>query len=163
MIFVTVGTHEQQFDRLIKEVDRLKKENLITEEVVIQTGYSNYKPLYCKSMKFVSFNEMKTYLKEARIIITHGGPASFLSVLELKKTPIVVPRKVCFNEHVNDHQLDFAMKIRSRGYDIIVAEDIADLWLLINSFSEGESKFKSNNVNFNEKLVKIIDKLLGDR
>ncbi|HHK7668656.1 TPA: multidrug MFS transporter, partial [Streptococcus pneumoniae] len=33
MIFVTVGTHEQQFDRLIKEVDYLKKENLIQDEV----------------------------------------------------------------------------------------------------------------------------------
>ncbi|HGR7320225.1 TPA: multidrug MFS transporter, partial [Streptococcus pneumoniae] len=31
MIFVTVGTHEQQFDRLIKEVDYLKKENLIQD------------------------------------------------------------------------------------------------------------------------------------
>ncbi|HEV1925494.1 TPA: multidrug MFS transporter, partial [Streptococcus pneumoniae] len=36
MIFVTVGTHEQQFDRLIKEVDYLKKENLIQDEVFIQ-------------------------------------------------------------------------------------------------------------------------------
>ena len=26
MIFVTVGTHEQPFNRLIEEVDRLKKE-----------------------------------------------------------------------------------------------------------------------------------------
>ena len=25
MIFVTVGTHEQQFNRLIKEIDELKK------------------------------------------------------------------------------------------------------------------------------------------
>ncbi|HFR3735153.1 TPA: multidrug MFS transporter, partial [Streptococcus suis] len=25
MIFVTVGTHEQQFNRLIKEIDLLKK------------------------------------------------------------------------------------------------------------------------------------------
>ena len=39
MIFVTVGTHEQQFDRLIKCVDELKRENIITEEVVIQSGY----------------------------------------------------------------------------------------------------------------------------
>lgn len=29
MIFVTVGTHEQPFNRLIKEVDRLKKKVLL--------------------------------------------------------------------------------------------------------------------------------------
>lgn len=47
MIFVTVGTHEQQFNRLIKEVDRLKGEGFIQDDVFIQTGYSNpnYSPL----------------------------------------------------------------------------------------------------------------------
>ena len=39
MIFVTVGTHEQQFDRLIKEVDRLKKENLVHAKVLWQDIY----------------------------------------------------------------------------------------------------------------------------
>ncbi|HFR3743031.1 TPA: multidrug MFS transporter, partial [Streptococcus suis] len=31
MIFVTVGTHEQQFNRLIKEIDLLKKNGSITD------------------------------------------------------------------------------------------------------------------------------------
>ena len=44
MIFVTVGTHEQQFNRLIKEVDRLVEEGIIKEEVFIQIGYSDYDP-----------------------------------------------------------------------------------------------------------------------
>ena len=30
MIFVTVGTHEQPFNRLIKAVDDLKKDGIIT-------------------------------------------------------------------------------------------------------------------------------------
>ena len=46
--FVTVGTHEQQFNRLIKEVDRLKGEGFIQDDVFIQTGYSNYVPKFCK-------------------------------------------------------------------------------------------------------------------
>ena len=35
MIFVTVGTHEQPFNRLIQEVDRLKRENIIKDEVMV--------------------------------------------------------------------------------------------------------------------------------
>lgn len=35
MIFVTVGTHEQPFNRLIKEVDRLVADGKIKEKVVI--------------------------------------------------------------------------------------------------------------------------------
>lgn len=48
MIFVTVGTHEQPFNRLVKKMDELKKEGIITEEVIIQTGFSTYKPQYCQ-------------------------------------------------------------------------------------------------------------------
>lgn len=40
MIFVTVGTHEQPFNRLIQKVDELKKDGVITEDVIIQTGFS---------------------------------------------------------------------------------------------------------------------------
>ena len=38
MIFVTVGTHEQPFDRLIKELDTLIEKKVITETVIAQIG-----------------------------------------------------------------------------------------------------------------------------
>ena len=44
MIFVTVGTHEQPFDRLVKAIDELKRDQLITDDIFIQTGYSTYSP-----------------------------------------------------------------------------------------------------------------------
>ena len=58
MIFVTVGTHEQPFDRLIKKIDCLVKDAIIKEEVFIQIGYSNYLPKYCKYEKMLPFDEM---------------------------------------------------------------------------------------------------------
>lgn len=48
MIFVSVGTHEQPFDRLIKYIDNMKKENIVEDEIIIQTGFSTYIPQYCK-------------------------------------------------------------------------------------------------------------------
>ena len=48
MIFVTVGTHEQQFDRLVEAVDRLGENGDFDEEIIIQIGYSTYKPRFCK-------------------------------------------------------------------------------------------------------------------
>lgn len=42
MIFVTVGTHEQPFNRLIKKIDELKQDGTIEEDVIIQTGFSTY-------------------------------------------------------------------------------------------------------------------------
>ena len=37
MIFVTVGTHEQPFNRLIQIIDELKKEDIINEDVILET------------------------------------------------------------------------------------------------------------------------------
>ena len=51
MIFVTVGTHEQPFNRLVQEIDNLKRDGVITEDVIIQTGYSTYEPKYCQREK----------------------------------------------------------------------------------------------------------------
>lgn len=81
MIFVTVGTHEQPFNRLIKEVDRLKKEGIITDEVFIQTGFSTYEPQYCDWKKLISYSEMDNYMTHSDIIITHGGPATFMGAI----------------------------------------------------------------------------------
>lgn len=126
MIFVTVGTHEQPFDRLVKEIDRLKEEGQIEEEVFIQTGYSTYKPRFCEHKAFVSFDEMIEKIFNARIVITHGGPGSIMSVLYNGKIPIVVPRQKVYGEHVDDHQMLFADKMREHS-QIICVNDIHDM------------------------------------
>ena len=81
MIFVTVGTHEQQFNRLIKCVDELKGNGIINEDVVIQSGYSDYTINNCEYKMLFSFEEVADYFKKARIIITHGGPSSIILLL----------------------------------------------------------------------------------
>lgn len=73
MIFVTVGTHEQPFNRLIEYIDNLKRDGIISEEVIIQTGFSTYEPKYCKWSKLLPYKEMVKNVADARIVITHGG------------------------------------------------------------------------------------------
>lgn len=88
MIFVTVGTHEQPFNRLIEYVDNLKRDGVIMEDVIMQTGFSTYEPKYCKWSKLLSYKEMEQNVRDAHIVITHGGPASFIMPLQIGKTPI---------------------------------------------------------------------------
>lgn len=159
MIFVTVGTHEQPFNRLIKAVDDLVSDGTIKDEVIIQRGYSTYEPKHCKYYDLIPWEEMQCLNKEARIIITHGGPASFIDVLALGKTPIVVPRQSKFGEHVNDHQLEFAKQLKSRGENIIVVEDISNLLEVINNCLNSNSMFVSNNKLFNERIIENIKEL----
>lgn len=165
MIFVTVGTHEQPFNRLIEKMDELVANGDITEKVVIQYGFSTYDAKHCEMHKMMSFDEMQQTFKNARIVITHGGPSSFVEALQYGKVPIVVPRQLKFNEHVNNHQVDFTKLIAERMNNIIPVYDIDDLAATIDNYdsivktkNSGES---SNNKKFNQDLQKIVDNLLN--
>lgn len=167
MIFVTVGTHEQPFNRLIEYVDNLKRDNKIKDEVIIQTGFSTYYPKYCKWRKLIPYNEMIQNVADARIVITHGGPASFIMPLQIGKIPIVVPRQSKYNEHVNNHQLDFAKVVEKRQRNIIVVEEVADLTKSIFRYDEiiasRKIGYKSNNDKFNIEFKKLVEEVFKGR
>lgn len=163
MIFVTVGTHEQSFNRLIKKVDELVADGTITEPVVMQTGFSTYVPKHCEWHKMLSYDEMKRYIDEARIVITHGGPASFIEVLQAGKIPVVVPRLAEFGEHVNDHQEEFVKLIKNKNDNILPIFDINELDKCIVKYDDlfklKGKKLTSNNTKFNIKLEEIIQSM----
>ncbi len=167
MIFVTVGTHEQPFNRLIECVDNLKRDGRITEDVVMQTGYSTYEPKYCAWQKLYPYQQMGKLVEEARIVITHGGPSSFIMPLQIGKTPIVVPRRHAFNEHVNDHQLAFSRAVAERMGTILVVEEIEHLGEVITQYDElvGGMKgdLKSNNSRFNNELSKLVEAMFDEK
>ena len=163
MIFVTVGTHEQPFNRLVKKIDELKENGTIEDEVFIQTGFSTYEPKYCQWSKLIPYDEMIKNVEDARIVITHGGPASFIMPLQIGKTPIVVPRQHQFNEHVNDHQVEFARNVAKRMGTIIPVEDIETLGEVITNYDEivagMGSGMSSNNTKFNDELEMLVKNL----
>lgn len=163
MIFVTVGTHEQPFNRLVECVDNLKHDGVIEEEVIIQIGYSTYEPKYCTWKKLYAYQEMVRLVNEARIVITHGGPSSFIMPLQVGKIPIIVPRRYEFNEHVNDHQVTFSKAVAERMRTFYVVEDINELGEAIKNYDEIISGMriglKSNNAKFNEELGTMVDRM----
>lgn len=164
MIFVTVGTHEQQFDRLIKKVDELKRDNIITEDVFLQTGFSEYEPKYCEYKKLIQYKEMHEKIENARIVITHGGPASFIAPLQIGKIPIVVPRQLKYKEHVNNHQLEFVKSVEERNKNIVPVYNIDDLKDKILNYdsiiAQMGKESSSNNENFCNNMEKIVIELL---
>lgn len=166
MIFVTVGTHEQSFERLVKEIDELKENGTINEDVIIQKGYTDYELKNCKAYKLIGYDDMQKYMKEARIIITHGGPASFIAPLSMGKVPIVVPRQKDFNEHVNNHQVEFVKQVVARDNTLIQVYDIKDLKEKIlnydNIVKDMKENYKSNNKEFNRKLENEIKSLFKE-
>lgn len=163
MIFVTVGTHEQPFNRLLEYIDNLKRDSLITEDVIMQTGFSTYRPKYCEWSKLLPYKQIEKNVQDAHIVITHGGPASFVMPLQIGKTPIVVPRQHQFGEHVNDHQVDFAKAVSQRMGTIIPVIDINELQDKILNYDDivasMPSGLNSNNAEFCRKLEEMVEEM----
>lgn len=162
MIFVTVGTHEQPFNRLVEYMDKWAMKN--DEKVVIQTGFSTYEPKNCEWSKLYPYQEIIRKVEKARIIITHGGPSSFIMPIQMGKVPIVVPRRKAFNEHVNDHQVNFSRAVSKRQKNIIVIEDIENLGDIIDKYDEivriTKNGLQSNNKKFCSEFEKIVREIL---
>lgn len=164
MIFVTVGTHEQQFDRLVKAMDDLRGDGSLDEEVVIQTGYSTYDPKHCEWSRLYPYQEMVRLVAEARIVVTHGGPSSFIMPLQVGKVPIVVPRQKRFGEHVNDHQVEFCRAVKERMGNIILVDDVQELQENIEKYSSMvlglDIKQNSNNAQFIIEFEALVKKIV---
>lgn len=122
MIFATVGTHEDPFDRLVVALEQRAAAG--GEPIVIQSGYTKVPAPHCTVQAMMDFDTLQEHMARARIVITHGGPASIMQAFAHGKVPIVVPRQSAFGEHVDDHQVRFARKIADR---VIVVTDIAEL------------------------------------
>lgn len=167
MIFVTVGTHEQPFDRLVKKIDELKRDGVIREDVFIQTGFSTYEPQHCRWSKLIPYADMVKYVAEARIVITHGGPASFIMPLQIGKVPIVVPRQSRFGEHVNDHQVAFAENVAERMENIIPVFEIETLAQILSEYEDIVSRtrkdMQSNNQIFNARIQDVAEELMEEK
>ena len=155
MIFVTLGTQDKHFPRLLEAVEKLN----LKEKIIAQTGSTDFNSNKMEIHKFLSQDEFNKYMKEARIVITHAGVGTIIYGLTIHKTMIVAPRLKKYGEHVNDHQLQILETFSKDGY-IIPLNDFSTLNEKIDEAKTFKPKdFISNNKNFVEKLDNEIIKL----
>ena len=162
MIFVTVGTHEQPFNRLVGYMDKWAAEH--DEEVIIQNGFTKTEIKNCKSKDIFDKEEFDSLISKARIVITHGGPCCFTSVLKTGKIPVVVPRQHKLGEHVDDHQVDITREVARKYNNIIVVDDIDKLGSIIADYDKITQNMNNRYIEFNngkfcEALSGIVDNL----
>lgn len=121
MIFVSVGTERFPFDRLVRAVDQAAAA-LHGEPVFVQLGHGVYTPTRCRWARFLSYQELAEQISQARIVVTHGGAGLLLLCRRWGKVPIVMPRRRRFGEHVDDHQVELAMRMTQEGHVVLVEE-----------------------------------------
>ena len=122
MILVITGTNGAPFDRLLAQVDRLEG----AEPVVVQHGPSEIRPRGAECIAYLPFDDLVDRIRQARVVVTHGGVGTVLLTLMNERKPIVVPRLARFGEAVDDHQLPFARRLEERG-SIVCLPDLGRL------------------------------------
>lgn len=120
MIFVIMGMEVHPFDRLARAVDELAKNDVVHEEFFVQLGSCTYVPMHARFERYLSFGEVCERIRRSTTVITHAGAGSTLVCIRQGKHPIVVPRHSRWGEHVDEHQLPFAEKLRDGGLATLV-------------------------------------------
>jgi UDP-N-acetylglucosamine transferase subunit ALG13 len=118
MIFVSTGTNEQPFDRLVLASAALE----VDDPLVVQYGSSAVAPTGSGWCDFLTFDEMTDAMTRARVVVVHAGVGSVLLARRCGKVPVVVPRRVSLGEAVDDHQVPFARRLAAAGL-VTLAED----------------------------------------
>ncbi len=111
MIFVSVGTNEARFDRLLQAVEALDA----PDGLVVQHGPSPVRPRGATCVDYLSFEEMTDHIRRARVLIMHAGVGSILAALGNGVRPVVVPRLKRFGEAVDDHQVAYGRRLGEEG------------------------------------------------
>ena len=105
MIFITLGSQKFQFNRFLKEIDKLIDDGVIEDEVFAQIGASEYIPRNYKYEYFLDRNRFAEIMNSCDTVITHGGTGVIIGAVKKGKRVIAVPRLAKYGEHVDDHQL----------------------------------------------------------
>jgi UDP-N-acetylglucosamine--N-acetylmuramyl-(pentapeptide) pyrophosphoryl-undecaprenol N-acetylglucosamine transferase len=110
---VTLGTMETYgFRRLLERLVEILPQGT---ETLWQTGCTDTAGLPLDGRRAVPAAELVAAMRQADVIIAHAGTGTALTVLEIGKCPVLVPRVHARGEHVDDHQAQTARELARRG------------------------------------------------
>jgi UDP-N-acetylglucosamine transferase subunit ALG13 len=119
VILGVVGTHEAPMIRLVRTLDDWAAAHP-DQRVVIQAGSAATQVKSATAVDYASDEQMKSWMEEAGIVVTHAGPSILLALIDEGRRPIVMPRERRYREHVDDHQVAFAEFLAAHGLIVLV-------------------------------------------
>lgn len=157
MILVSLGTQDKQFYRLLKIVENAIKKGIIKDNVVVQSGATEFSSELMDIRSFISLDELDKLIKKADLVVCHGGVGIITNSLRQNKKVFAMPRLEKYNEHRNDHQVQIVDKFKQLGYikRIDDYDDFVREYKSLNSFKPKKVKFD------NSKILEIISDFIG--
>ena len=158
MIFVTLGTQDKSFKRLLDSIEKEIEKGNIKDKVIVQAGYTKYNSKNMRIFDLLDKDDFDKYIKECDLLITHGGVGSILTGLKNNKKVIACPRLSKYNEHMNDHQIQIIERFTESGY-ILPYNENDDLGSIIKKIDKFKpNKYKSNTNN----MIKLIKNYINN-
>jgi UDP-N-acetylglucosamine--N-acetylmuramyl-(pentapeptide) pyrophosphoryl-undecaprenol N-acetylglucosamine transferase len=114
LLFATVGA-TLPFDRLVDSVAALVKEGTVTHRVIVQTGVGGRRPEGVEVAETLPFDRVQEILRDASIVVCHGGTGSLITALREGCHVIAMPRLPELGEHYDDHQAEITEAFQRRG------------------------------------------------
>ena len=158
MTLVILGTQDKSFDRLLRMVEKEIKNNNLKGEVIVQAGQTKFKSKYMEIFDLIPITKFNKLIKEADLVITHGGVGSIIQALKHNKKVIAVPRLARYKEHENDHQIQIVEEFTKNGY-ILSAKNTKELNKALEDVNKFEPKKNKSN---NNKMVKLIENFIDN-
>jgi UDP-N-acetylglucosamine transferase subunit ALG13 len=164
-LFVTVGTDYHRFDRMVWWLDEWLATKPSVDSVIVQRGTST-KSEHAESVDYFQRTQLIEEFQRASTVVCHGGPATILECRSNGIVPIVVPREGRFDEHVNDHQVDFCERLAAHG-EIQMARTKDEFFRLLDLATQpGVPEVAGDDGHAANSLLKFEDRmieLLGQR
>lgn len=161
MLFLTVGSQQFQFNRLIEAMDNLIESGLIKDAAFAQTGASTYVPKSFPSKAYLDRGQFGDLMHACDVVVAHGGTGAIIGAIKQGKKVIAVPRLSRFGEHVDDHQIEIVRQFADMGliepcYDV---ESLTDAYA--RTIDSEYKSFVSNTQVFIDDLNNYIETVIS--
>ncbi|WP_010542641.1 beta-1,4-glucuronosyltransferase WelK [Sphingomonas elodea] len=117
LTFATVGA-TLPFPRLVQAVLDLKRAGGLPGKLILQYGDQALTDPGIPDVEIrptIPFDELQLMLRDADIVICHGGTGSLVTALRAGCRVIAFPRRFDLGEHYDDHQEEIAQTFADRG------------------------------------------------
>ena len=152
MIFVTLGTHDKPFNRLLEAVQKQIDLGNINDKVIVQAGATKFVSKDMEIFDLISMTKFDELVSKCDLLITHGGVGSIMTGLKKGKKVIACARLAKYKEVVNDHQKQIIENFDKTGY-IIGVTNLDDLDKALKRVKDFKTKrFVSNTEN----MIKLV-------
>lgn len=157
MIFVTLGTQDKSFKRLLDNINKEIENGTIKDKVIVQAGHTKYNSKNMEIFDLLDKENFDKYIKDCDLLITHGGVGSIITGLKHSKKVIACPRLAKYDEHINDHQLQIIDRFVESGYILSYHENDNLKEILKKAKTFKPNKYTSNTTKMIELIKNYIN------